>query len=108
MTALWRAWRASAWATRRYAVLQGGMAGWLAEKRPVDTLLPAVTPSRYPESSTDDFTVDYRRVLNAMQDKKTVIIDVQTGRLTTPGKSPMKPGPVISRGRSTGLSPKTW
>jgi thiosulfate/3-mercaptopyruvate sulfurtransferase len=61
----------------RYAVLQGGMAGWLAAKRPVDTLLPAVTPSRYPESSTDNFTVDYRRVLNATQDKKTVIIDVR-------------------------------
>ena len=63
------------------------MAGWLGGKRPVDTLLPAVTPSRYPESSTDDFTVDYRRVLNAMQDKKTVIIDVRPADFYTGKKS---------------------
>lgn len=71
----------------RYAVLQGGMAGWLAGKRPVDTLLPAVTPSRYPESHKDDFTVDYQRVLNAMQDKKTVIIDVRPADYYTGKKS---------------------
>jgi 3-mercaptopyruvate sulfurtransferase SseA/uncharacterized membrane protein YedE/YeeE len=71
----------------RYAVLQGGMPGWLAAKRPVDTLLPAVTPSRYPESHKDDFTVDYRRVLNAMQDKKTVIIDVRPADFYTGKKS---------------------
>jgi thiosulfate/3-mercaptopyruvate sulfurtransferase len=71
----------------RYAVLQGGMAGWLAAKRPVDTLLPAVTPSRYPESSPDDFTVDFRRVLTAMQDKKTVIIDVRPADYYTGKKS---------------------
>jgi thiosulfate/3-mercaptopyruvate sulfurtransferase len=71
----------------RYAVLQGGMAGWLGGKRPVDTLLPAVTPSRYPENSTDTFTVDYRRVLNAMQDKKTVIIDVRPADFYTGKKS---------------------
>jgi len=71
----------------RYAVLQGGMAGWLWGKRPVDTLLPAVTPSRYPESSADNFTVDYRRVLNAMQDKKTVIIDVRPADYHTGKKS---------------------
>ena len=59
----------------------------LEGKRPVDTLLPAVTPSRYPESSTDDFTVDYRRVLNAMQDKKTVIIDVRPADYYTGKKS---------------------
>ena len=71
----------------RYAVLQGGMPGWLAAKRPVDTLLPAVTPSRYPENSTDNFTVDYRRVLSAMQDKKTVIIDVRPADFYTGKKS---------------------
>ena len=72
---------------RRYAVLQGGMARWLAEKRPLDTILPAVIPSRYPESSKDDFTVDYRRVLTAMQDKKTVIIDVRPADYYTGKKS---------------------
>jgi 3-mercaptopyruvate sulfurtransferase SseA/uncharacterized membrane protein YedE/YeeE len=71
----------------RYAVLQGGMPGWLAAKRPVDTLLPSVTPSRYPENSTDNFTVDYRRVLSAMQDKKTVIIDVRPADFYTGKKS---------------------
>jgi thiosulfate/3-mercaptopyruvate sulfurtransferase len=71
----------------RFAVLQGGMAGWLAAKRPLDTLLPAVTPSRYPGSSADNFTVDYRSVLNAMQDKKTVIIDVRPADYYTGKKS---------------------
>ena len=71
----------------RYAVLQGGMAGWLAAKRPVDTLLPAVTLSRYPATSADNFTVDFRRVLNAMQDKKTVIIDVRPADYYTGKKS---------------------
>ena len=69
----------------RYAVLQG-MAGWLAAKRPVDTLLPAVTPSRYPESSADNFTVDYRRALERHAGQKDGDYRRQTGRLLHRGK----------------------
>ena len=84
---------------RRYVVLQGGMARWSAEKRPVDQVLPAVAPSRYPEADKDDFTVDYRRVLNAMQEKKTVILDVRpadyyTGKKTDEARAGHIPGAV--------------
>ncbi len=71
----------------RYAVLQGGMAAWLAGKRPLDTILPAVKPSQYPLGPQDDFTVDYRQVLNAMQVKKTVILDVRPADYYTGKKS---------------------
>ncbi|RJR34486.1 MAG: sulfurtransferase [Deltaproteobacteria bacterium] len=62
---------------RRYAILQGGMGAWLAAKQPLDARLPRVVPSRYPVSSKDDFTVDYQRVLKAMQEKTTIILDVR-------------------------------
>jgi thiosulfate/3-mercaptopyruvate sulfurtransferase len=63
------------------------MAGWLAGKRPVDTVLPAVTPSRYPVSPKDEFTVDYRRVLSATQGKDTIILDVRPKDYFTGEKS---------------------
>jgi 3-mercaptopyruvate sulfurtransferase SseA/uncharacterized membrane protein YedE/YeeE len=61
----------------RYAILQGGMGAWLAAKQPLDARLPRVVPSRYPVSSKDDFTVDYQRVLKAVQEKTTIILDVR-------------------------------
>ena len=62
---------------KRYAVLQGGMGAWLAAKQTWDAHLPRVFPSRYPDGRKDDFTVDYRDVLKAMQGKKTIILDVR-------------------------------
>ena len=84
---------------RRYAVLQGGMGRWRAEKWPVDMVLPAVAPSRYPESSKDNLTVDYHQVLQAMQDKKTVILDVRpaayyAGKKTDEARAGHIPGAV--------------
>ncbi|MEJ2226328.1 MAG: hypothetical protein P8X49_14460, partial [Syntrophobacterales bacterium] len=84
---------------RRYAVLQGGMARWRAEKRPMDMILPAVAPSRYPEGSKDNFTVDYQQVLQAVQDKKAVILDVRptayyTGKKTDEARAGYIPGAI--------------
>ncbi|MBU4447918.1 MAG: sulfurtransferase, partial [Proteobacteria bacterium] len=84
---------------RRYAVLQGGMAKWQAEKRPLDTVLPAVIPSRYPVSPKDEFTVDYRRVLTAMQGKDAIILDVRpqdyfTGKKSDEARAGHIPGAV--------------
>ena len=83
----------------RYTVLQGGMAMWQAEKRPLDTFLPAVIPSRYPVSLKDEFTVDYRRVLTAMQGKDAIILDVRpkdyfTGKKSDEARAGHIPGAV--------------
>jgi thiosulfate/3-mercaptopyruvate sulfurtransferase len=71
----------------RYAVLQGGMAGWRAGKRPLDTALPPVTPSQYPAKNQDDFTLDYREVLKQAQGKTAVILDVRPKEYFTGEKS---------------------
>jgi thiosulfate/3-mercaptopyruvate sulfurtransferase len=71
----------------RYAVLQGGMGQWRAERRPLDTRLPVVTPSQYPAGFQDDFTVGYQRVLNELAAKKTVILDVRPAEFYTGKKS---------------------
>lgn len=63
---------------RRFAVLRGGFAKWQREKRPVDTLLPVVTPSHYPvPEKPDSFTVGAKEVLAAMGKTGIVILDVR-------------------------------
>lgn len=63
---------------RRYAILQGGMPRWLAEKRPLTTALPAITPSRYPvPPGADDFTVAADKVLEASRRGRPLILDVR-------------------------------
>ncbi|MCL6622341.1 MAG: YeeE/YedE family protein [Syntrophobacterales bacterium] len=64
---------------RRYAILQGGMAKWLKEKRPLTTALPAAAPSSYypVQPGADDFTVDARAVLEASQQGRPLILDVR-------------------------------
>ena len=61
----------------KYAVLQGGMIQWLAEKRDLKTTLPVINPSSYPVSNTDAFTVDYRKVLEAQRKGAAIILDVR-------------------------------
>jgi thiosulfate/3-mercaptopyruvate sulfurtransferase len=75
------------------------MGSWLGDKRPVDNVLPEVTPSQYPPNSKDDFTVDYRQVLNAVSGKKTVIFDVRpkdyyTGQKSDEARAGHIPGAV--------------
>jgi thiosulfate/3-mercaptopyruvate sulfurtransferase len=64
---------------RSYALLDGGFGKWSAENRPVDTRLPVAAKSSYPVAAgrTDNFTVDYRTVLDLMKQPGTVILDVR-------------------------------
>lgn len=62
---------------QNYAVLQGGMAKWLAEKRPLETTLPKTGAAGYPVLNADTFTVDYRQVLEAQKQNKALILDVR-------------------------------
>jgi 3-mercaptopyruvate sulfurtransferase SseA/uncharacterized membrane protein YedE/YeeE len=63
---------------RRFAILRGGFAKWQREKRPLDTLLPVITPSVYPvPRKPDNFTVGAKEVLAAMGKPGTVILDVR-------------------------------
>jgi thiosulfate/3-mercaptopyruvate sulfurtransferase len=62
----------------RWAVLNGGFAGWAAEKRPLETSLPNVVRTDYPATaSSDDFVVDYEAVRERLHDRRTVILDVR-------------------------------
>ena len=61
-----------------YAILNGGFEKWLAENRPWDQMLPKVTPTSYPtETKADRFTIDAQAVLQAVQRRDAVIIDVR-------------------------------
>jgi thiosulfate/3-mercaptopyruvate sulfurtransferase len=73
---------------RRYALLQGGMARWLEEKRPLNTALPVVKPSRYPViPGADDFTVDAAFVLKASRQGKPLILDTRPAEYFSGKKS---------------------
>ncbi len=62
----------------RTAVLRGGFAKWKSEKRPLDTLLPVVTPTQYPvPPKADAFTVGAKEVLAAVGKPGSVILDVR-------------------------------
>lgn len=62
----------------RYEVLIGGFSKWQVEKRPLNTILPAVTPSHYsaPEGQ-DSFTVTSAQVLAVVGKPGQVILDVR-------------------------------
>jgi thiosulfate/3-mercaptopyruvate sulfurtransferase len=70
---------------RRVAVLDGGFPKWAAEKRPVGTALPAVTPSAYPAAGPDAFTVGAADVL--ARKSGTTVLDVRPAENYTGAKS---------------------
>jgi len=73
---------------RRYAILNGGWEKWLAERRPVDTLLPAITETAYPSPrEADPFTVDYRTVLEHVHRRSAVLLDVRPADYFSGAKS---------------------
>jgi thiosulfate/3-mercaptopyruvate sulfurtransferase len=84
----------------RFAVLRGGFAKWQSEKRPLDTLLPVVTPTHYPvPAKTDTFTVSAKDVLAAIGKPGTVILDVRpadffTGKKRDEARGGHVPGAV--------------
>jgi thiosulfate/3-mercaptopyruvate sulfurtransferase len=62
----------------RWAILDGGVARWVEEKRPVTTELPAIATSEYPApKGSDGFTVDAAYVQSRMGDRATVILDAR-------------------------------
>ncbi|MBA3031153.1 MAG: sulfurtransferase [Desulfobacteraceae bacterium] len=62
----------------RYAILSGGFPKWQAEKRPLDTILPSVEPSRYPVSNRQEtFTVMAKEVLASIGKPGAIILDVR-------------------------------
>jgi thiosulfate/3-mercaptopyruvate sulfurtransferase len=72
----------------RWAILNGGFAKWTAENRPLDTTTPIVESTAYPApDGPDNFTVDYRAVLQHVQDGKSVILDVRTTEFFTGERS---------------------
>jgi thiosulfate/3-mercaptopyruvate sulfurtransferase len=73
---------------QNYAILSGGFGKWTKEGRPTDTVLPPVATTRYPvKNQKDSFTVDYKTVLAALQDRGTVILDVRPADFHTGKKS---------------------
>lgn len=72
---------------RRWGLLDGGIAQWSAEQRPLTTALPTVTPSEYPAPPPDEFIVDYRWVLARLGDGKTVILDTRPADYFSGAKS---------------------
>ncbi|MEI7947224.1 MAG: DUF6691 family protein [bacterium] len=85
---------------RRTAVLRGGFAKWQSEKRPIDTVLPVVTPTNYPvPAKADTFTVGAKEVLAAIGKPGTVILDVRpadffTGKKREEARGGHVPGAV--------------
>jgi thiosulfate/3-mercaptopyruvate sulfurtransferase len=61
-----------------YAVLYGGYDKWLAEGRPVDTLLPEVSDSEYVvKEGSERFILRYPEVLSAVKEMTATIIDTR-------------------------------
>jgi 3-mercaptopyruvate sulfurtransferase SseA len=62
----------------RYAILNGGYDKWAAEGLPLGTDLPVVTAASYPApAQADSFTVDATAVLQAVQRRNAVLLDVR-------------------------------
>ena len=72
----------------RYLIFDGGFGKWLAEGRPMDTGLPTVVASDFQVNRlADRFTVDYQAVLQHMERRSAVIIDVRPVEYYTGAKS---------------------
>ncbi len=62
----------------RWAILDGGFARWVHEKRPVTTALPDIEESEYrAPAGPDGFTVDASYVNSRVNDGTTVILDTR-------------------------------
>ncbi|UCF33434.1 MAG: hypothetical protein JSV78_13980, partial [Phycisphaerales bacterium] len=73
---------------QRYAILDGGYGKWIAEGRPADTALPAVKAGEYRVNLTaNQFTVDYRAVLQQVQAHSAILIDSRPGDYYAGSKS---------------------
>jgi len=84
----------------RYGVLDGGFAAWQAEKRELTTGLVDIAATVYPPRyDADAFTVGYRTVLDHLNRRDAVVIDVRpadyfTGRKSDEARAGHLPGAV--------------
>lgn len=68
----------------RYGILDGGMARWRSARLPLTSTIPESRASTYPvRSSTDTFTTDYKQVMEHLEKRDAVIIDVRPGEFYT-------------------------
>lgn len=72
---------------KKYAVLSGGYGSWKSAGMKTDTALPVAIASSYPAEARDRFTVDYKTVLNHMNRKSALILDVRPKAYYTGEKS---------------------
>jgi thiosulfate/3-mercaptopyruvate sulfurtransferase len=62
----------------RWGVLSGGFDQWVAQNRAVDAALPTAEATAYPaRREADDFTADYKSVLDQMENEDAIILDVR-------------------------------
>ena len=63
---------------KHYAILIGGFDQWKTDNKPLTTELPGFSVSSYPVvPDADNFTVDYKTVLQHVRKKSAVIVDVR-------------------------------
>ena len=73
---------------RNWGILNGGFEKWAAENRTLTTALPNLSASSYPANyQADTFTVDYRTVLQYVQNGRATIIDVRPADYYSGAKS---------------------
>jgi len=60
-----------------YKILNGGFSAWKSANKAVVSELPEITSSSYAVSGTDNFSVDYRTVLEYVRSRKGLILDVR-------------------------------
>jgi thiosulfate/3-mercaptopyruvate sulfurtransferase len=60
-----------------YSILNGGFTAWKSVNKAVVSELPEITPSIYPVAPKDNFSVDYRTVLEYVKSRKGIILDVR-------------------------------
>ncbi|MBN2588867.1 MAG: YeeE/YedE family protein [Sedimentisphaerales bacterium] len=72
---------------KSYKILNGGFAAWKSVNKPVVSELPETVISSYPNNGTDNFSVDYKTVLQYVKSKKAIIIDVRPSDYFSGSKS---------------------
>ena len=90
----------------RYTVINGGYDKWIAEGRQVGVDLPSVAATSYSvNGQADTFTVDYVAVLQAVERKNAVILDVRpadyySGQKSDEARAGHVPGAMNQIGRA--------
>jgi len=70
-----------------YRILNGGFAAWKSANKAVVSELPEIISSSYPVTGTENFSVDYRTVLEYVKSRKGIILDVRPSDYYSGSKS---------------------